>query len=152
MNSFFAKLYLDLQKQIKTAAPEIKWIEQDFGQDSFDQWRPDVAFPAALIDFPQADYSQMGDAHEFGTVKIAIRLLFAPFSQSYEAAPIKVKENALEYFELEHKLIEALHNWQPDSAYCQPLVRNSVVSNNRNDIGLRIRTILFDTAYESYFE
>ena len=150
MRSLFSKLYLDMQTRITEAVPEVKWIEQDFEQESA-EWRPNVQFPAVLIDFPQADFSQLGGANQWGDVRISARLLFAPFSQSYQAAPDEVKEKALEYFEVERKLVAALHNWMPPEGYCQPLVRRSVSSNNRNDIGLRIRALQFDTAAEWWF-
>ena len=151
MDSFFANFYLDLCDRIRTAVPAIEWIEQDFGQDVFDKWRPNVAFPAVLIDFPSAQYSGEGGSRQFGEVTVSIRLLVVPFEQSYDDAPLEVKKGALKYFELEQQIISALHNWCPDGGYCQPLVRSSVSSNNRNDIGLRIRNFLFTTAYEEDF-
>lgn len=151
MNSFFASLYLDLQDRIKESVPTIKWIEQDFGQDAFDKWRPNIDFPAVLIDFPQATYSAEAGLSQLGIAKVNIRLLVAPFSQSYEDAPIEVKEDALQYFELEQELINAIHGWAPDDGYCQPLIREAISSQNRNDIGLRIRSIGFETCYEEDF-
>jgi len=151
MNSFFANFYLDLCKRIRTAVPVIQWIEQDFGQDVFDKWRPNVAFPAVLIDFPSAQYSGEGGLSQFGEVSVSLRLLVSPFSQSYDDAPLEVKKEALQYFEIEQQLVEALHGWTPDGGYCQPMVRSSITSNNRNDIGLRIRNLSFTTAYEEDF-
>lgn len=148
MESFFAQLYLDIQARIKEAVPEIKWIEQDFGQDVFDKWRPNVEFPALLIDFPSAEYSQILGTGQFAEVKIAVRILEAPFTQSYENAPIEVRKDALHFFETEHKVVQALHGWQPNDGYCQSLVRERATSNNRNDIGLRIRELQFSTAYD----
>ncbi len=151
MDSLFAQLFLDLQERIKTELPEIEWVEQDFGQDTFDTWRPNVAFPAVLIDFPSAKYSAMGGASQMGTVTVALRLFVAPFTQSYEGAPIEVKEDALQFFELEQKLVRAIHNWMPNEGYCQPFVRERATSSNRNDIGLRIRELQFTTAYDEEF-
>lgn len=152
MESFYANLYLDIMARIKEEVSEIEWIEQDFGQDVIDKWRPNVSFPAVLIDFPMANYEAMSESDQFGTVSISIRLLVAPFTQSYSDAPVEVINDALDYFDIEHKLVRALHNWQPDNAYCQPLVRDRVSTQNRGDIGLRIRTIEFSTAYTEDFE
>lgn len=152
LNSFFARYYLALQERIREVVPEIVWIEQDFGQDAFDKWRPNVAFPAVLIDFPNARYESESGLSQWATVKVSIRLLVAPFSQSYDDAPIEVKEDALQYFEIEQRLINALHGWCPDEGYCQPLIRESITSDNRNDLGLRIRSIGFETVYEEDFE
>jgi hypothetical protein len=163
MESYFASLYLDLQERIKTEVPEIEWIEQDFGQDAFDKWRPNVAFPAVLIDFPEALYENLAGIGQTATVTVTLRLLVAPFEQSYDDAPIEVKQMALQFFELEQKLIHAIHGWQPRTpspqgemaggeVYTQPLIRTRITSNNRNDIGLRIRELQFTTAYQEYEE
>jgi hypothetical protein len=161
MESYFADLYLHLQERIKTQVPEIEWIEQDFGQDVFDKWRPNVAFPAVLIDFPDASYENLSGSGQTATVAVTLRLLVAPFEQSYEEAPLTVREGALEYFELEHKLIQAIHGWAPSytpplegsgEVYTQPLIRTRLSSNNRNDLGLRIRELQFTTAYQEYEE
>lgn len=151
MKSFFANFYLDLCERIRTAVPEVKWIEQDFGQDVFGKWRLNVAFPAVLIDFPAVRYSAEGGLSQFGEVSVSLRLLVSPFAQSYDGAPLEVKKEALAYFEIEQKLVEVLHGWTPEKEYCQPLVRSSITSNNRNDIGLRVRNLLFTTAYEEDF-
>ncbi|MDR3226063.1 MAG: hypothetical protein LBT56_00125 [Prevotellaceae bacterium] len=152
MDSFFSKLYLDLQERIKSAVPEIEWIEQDFGQDIFDEWRPNVAFPAVLIDFPSTTYSEIGNINQSAQAAIMLRLLFAPFSQSYEDAPIEVRQDALQFFEIENKLVNALQGWTPTGAYCQPLLRRAAASVNNNRIGLRIRNLSFSTAYLEIFE
>lgn len=151
LKSFFARYYLDLCERIRMEVPEIEWIEQDFGQDVFDKWRPNVAFPAVLIDFPSVSYDAEATMSQFAEVTLSVRLLVAPFTQSYDDAPIEVQEDALQYFEIEQKLINALHGWQPEDEYCQPLIRSSVQSHNRNDIGLRIRNLVFTTAYEADF-
>ncbi|MDR2292113.1 MAG: hypothetical protein LBE11_01395 [Prevotellaceae bacterium] len=152
MESFFSKLYLDLQERIKESVAEIEWIEQDFGQDTFDEWRPNVAFPAVLIDFPITTYSEIGNVNQSATATVALRLLFAPFSQSYEDAPLEVREDALQFFEIENKLVNALQGWCPAGSYCQPLLRRTAASNSNNRTGLRIRNLQFDTAFLEIFE
>ena len=150
MDSYFAELYLDIQERIKSEVTEIAWIEQDFGQDVYDKWRPNVAFPAVLIDFTNAEYDNIANEGQTAEVTVTLRLLVAPFEQSYEDAPLEVKQGALEYFELEHKLVRAIHGWSTE--YTQPLIRKRITSHNRNDIGLRIRELQFTTAYQEYEE
>lgn len=150
MDSYFAELYLDIQERIKSEVTEIEWIEQDFGQDAYDKWRPNVAFPAVLIDFTNAEYDNIANEGQTAEVTVTLRLLVAPFEQSYEDAPLEVKQGALEYFELEHKLVRAIHGWSTE--YTQPLIRKRITSHNRNDIGLRIRELQFTTAYQEYEE
>ncbi|MDD4217465.1 MAG: hypothetical protein PHZ24_09045 [Bacteroidales bacterium] len=150
MESFYASLYIDIMERIKAKVPEINWIEQDFGQDVIDKWRPNVLFPALLIDFSNSEYEGESESNQFANVTVRIRLLVAPFTQSYEGAPVEVIEKALNYFDVENNVVRALHNWHP--TYCQPLIRVRASSQNRGDIGLRIRTIDFATSYEEEFE
>lgn len=151
MDSFFSKIFLDLQTRISTAVPEIKWIEFDLGQEQ-SSTRPNIQFPAVLIDFPDASYTEMGNGSQFCNVRISLKLVEETFSQSYNVAPDNVKNKALQFLEREHKLVSVLHGWAPDGGYCQPLIRESVSGLNRGDIGLRIRTLTFTTAHEAYKE
>ncbi|MDR2824856.1 MAG: hypothetical protein LBB41_06635 [Prevotellaceae bacterium] len=152
MNSYFSQLYLDILARIEGLIPDIKWIEQDFGQEANTKWRTAVAFPAALINFPSAQYEGMAMGGQTAVVSVSVRLICATFSQSYNAAPDEVKAAALAYFELEQQLVDALHGWQPGGDYTQPLMRTSAASDNNNNNGLRIRTLTFTTAYEEYLE
>ena len=152
MTSFFSQLYLDLQTRISSQVPAINWIEMDFGQDHSDKWRPNVVFPAVLIDFPSASYSEISGINQIGNITVSLRLLVAPFSQSYEDAPLSVKQNALQFFELEQSLVVAVQGWKPAGNYCQALIRTTSTSNNRNDIGLRIRELQFTTFFKEIFQ
>lgn len=148
MNSFFSKLYLDLSDHIRQAVPEIMWIDMDFGQLERFRYRPGVNFPCVLIDFPQANYSNMAELSQIGDVLVAVRLGFAPFSQTYQEAPQNIREEGLKYFDLEQKLFEAVQGW--NNEYCQPLSRVSAATEQRDndEEGLRVRVLTFSTGYE----
>lgn len=150
MNSFFARFYLDFQEKITKHVPEIRWIEQDMGQDVNQQWRPNVAFPALLVDFSNTDFSGEATLSMFAITTVSLKLIFAPFSQSYHLAPQQIKHEALQYFEIEHKLIGTLQGWQKE--YFQSLLIQNITSDNHNDTGLRIRNITFTTAFELDFD
>lgn len=150
MKSFYARLYLDILDRIKNEVPEIRWTEQDFGQDSYDEYRPAILFPALLIDFPETSYEGLSELDQFARTTISLRLLAAPFTQSYEGAPVEIAEDALGFFEIEQKVVEAIHGWSPD--YCQPLIRERAASDIRNKNGLRVRELTFSTAHEECFE
>jgi hypothetical protein len=152
MKSFFAQAYLAIQDRLtplKAAYPDL-FIEQDFGQEQFEQWRPATGFPAILIDFPECSYSHTGQSSQIAEATISIRILDAPFEQSYEGAPLETKEGAINIFELEAEICALLHGWQPelDPPICQNLMRTRAGSNNRNSIGLRIREITFTTQFD----
>jgi hypothetical protein len=148
MNSFFAKLYLEIQEKIKNEVPEIRFVEQNFGQYGYDDFRAKVTFPAMLLDYPNTSYSALQGDIQLGAATINIVLLFEPYSQSYNLAPEAVKQKALEYYKIEHKVYKALQGWNTD--FCTPLVRTDAKSQNRNEIGLRIRELNFTTEFEDW--
>lgn len=148
MNSFFAKLFLEIQQKIKTDVSEIRFIEQNFGQYGFEDYRAMVSFPALLIDFSNTNYSALQGDIQLAEATVNIVLLFDPFSQSYNLAPEAVKQKALEYYEIEHKVYKALQGWNTE--FCTPLVRTDAKSQNRNEIGLRIRELNFSTEFEDW--
>ena len=150
MDYFFSQIILDLQARIAAELPEINYIDQDLGQlgqIGADE-KPPIAYPAVLIDFPNSDYSNLSGGAQLGAVPISFQLVFAPFSQTWHKAPDLVKKKGLEYLDIEQKLHQALQNWSLD--YFTPLMRTSVKSQNNNDIGLRVRHLMYSTEYEDY--
>lgn len=146
-NSYFGELYLQLSQHIKTQMPNIRWIDQDFGQlEEFDL-RPEVSFPCVLIDFSDAEYEELSSLSQTGTVMISLRLGFAPFSSANQLSPTNVKVKALEYYNLEQQLYEAIQGFETD--FTTPLIRKRAASEKRQD-ALRIRVLNFTTSYEDY--
>jgi hypothetical protein len=148
MNSFFAKLFLEIQQKIKIEVPDIGFVEQNFWQYSFENYKATVSFPALLIDFPSTSYSALQGNIQLNTTVINIVLLFEPFSQSFNLAPEAVKQKTIEYYEIEYKVYKALQGWNTD--FCTPLVIIDAKSQNRNEIGLRIRELNFTTEFEDW--
>jgi len=146
MNSLFAQLYLAVSNQIKQAVPEIKYIDQDLGQLEYYKDRPAVDFPCVLIEFPTASFQEEGQHTQWANVSVQIRLGFEPWSSANADAPPEVKENALEYYELEHKLFMALQHFDADGLI-QPMIRMSAATERREDV-YRVRELIFSTATE----
>jgi hypothetical protein len=145
--NYFGQLYADLSDHIKAQVPEIRWIDQDLGQLETFEYRPEVSFPAVLIDFAATSYSEISELAQIGDVTIVLRLAFAPFSQSHQAAPTAVRDKALAYYALEQKLYNAVQGWQTD--YSGPMIRNGADTERRDDT-LRVRALTFTTSYEDY--
>lgn len=146
MTSLFAQLFLALQEKINTDVPEIKWIDQDIGQLDFYKERPPVVFPCVLIDFGASNYSNLSNSVQWADVQINIRLAFAPFASANSLAPDISKEHALQFFEIENKLFEALQFFTANEAV-QPLIRISAATERRED-PFRVREIIFTTGTE----
>lgn len=149
MTDVYSKIILDIADHIKETVPEIVMVDQYLGQDQT-ELRPSLAYPAVLVDFDRADYSMIGASNQIADSQISIRLFLDNYASSISQTPDPIRQKALEVYDIEKRLVEALHNWQPSEGYIQPLVRISSYSQNRNDIGLRIRNIVFTTSWIEY--
>lgn len=147
--SFLARLLLDIQERIKEMCPEIQWCDQWWGQEQF-AYRPAVAFPAVLVDFPRISYSGEGELSQFAVATVSLRLLFAPFASSAAAAPLPARAQAIQYYDIEARLCAAIHGWTPPGNYCQSLMRQSAATEDRRP-EYRTRVITFDVAFEEDF-
>ncbi|MBR0195266.1 MAG: hypothetical protein IJQ32_03360 [Paludibacteraceae bacterium] len=154
LSSPFAQIMLDMQDRIAAQVPGIRMIDRYIGQDQT-ALKPALDYPAVLIDVENCDYEEAGQGSQFARATFSVKIFHADFSRCIQKSPSKVRENALKDFELEHAVMSALHGWAPTAEvenelhqYAEPLIRTGDRSENRNDIGLRIRTILFTTAWE----
>lgn len=145
MTNYFGELFLQLQTKIKATCPEIRWIDQDFGQLEEFEIRPEVSFPCVLIDFSEANYEEIATLAQIGNITISFRLGFAPFSHSSNITPLDVKQKALDYYRLEQKLYECLQGFETE--FSQGLIRTRAYSEKRQD-ALRVRVLQFTTSYE----
>jgi hypothetical protein len=151
-NSYFGQLFLDLCDYLKTAVPELKWIDQDFGQLELFEDRPTVSFPCCLIDFPMATFSNVSGNAQIGDITVQLRMGFAPFDKSYHLAPDVVRQKALEYYAIEQKVYEKLQGWEKD--YTQPFSRINSGTEQRmsasdlaDKTGIRVRVMNFATGF-----
>jgi hypothetical protein len=151
--SYFGQLFLALSNHIKANVPEIKWIDQDFGQLEQFEYRPAVNFPCVLIDFPMANYSNNSELSQSADITVQLRMGFAPFSQSSTVAPTNSREKALEYYQIEQKIYEAVQGFETE--YTQPMIRINAgteqrlsASDQADSIGLRVRVMNFATQFE----
>ena len=149
---FFGELLIAIQKRIAEKVPEIKYSNIDIGQlEVYTLDSPSVDWPALLIDFPDATYDDLHGYEQSGDFNIVTRLGFNPFSQTSNLQPEEVRRNGLYYFELEQKVVNAMHGWQPlkpdGTPLCQPFSRRRVATERREEDAFRVRAIGFTSAY-----
>jgi len=148
LNSFYAQMLVAIQERLAAQVPELRWIDQDFGQLEIEAERPPVSFPCALIDFTGTQFSQLlMDIELADNCAIGVRIGFAPYSSTTHLTPADSKEKALEYYEIENKVYKALKGWAPDTGICQPLNRMTDATERRED-ALRVRAMMFATSFE----
>ncbi len=120
MNSPFALLFLALQQRIgsiidpDTSDPLFAFVDQDYGQlEHTISGLPSVSFPCALIDIESADFDNAAENIQTATLKISIRVGFAPYSSTSGLTPEEWKLRALAFYEQEQALHLALQGWSP---------------------------------------
>jgi len=145
VQSPFSQLYLSIVERIKTEVPEIKYIDQDLGQMENYDMRPAVAFPCALVDIDEFDFTDIGcNRTQNADGFVIIRLANPQWSSSSGNTTTAVREMGLSYYEVEHKLIQKLHGYAPEGF--NRLMRRKVRTEKRDDL-YRVRIIAFSLNY-----
>ena len=97
-----------IQDKLKGDLPELKYIDQDWGQMDFFP-NPPVKFPCALIDIQSAEYSNKGVFTQQGNLMVVIRVFDIKLSNSSNGAPQNQKDNAKKIWTLLRDINKALH-------------------------------------------
>jgi hypothetical protein len=98
----------NMQDRLTQRVPELKYVDQDWGQMDYFQ-NPPVKFPCALIDIQAAQYTNNGNFVQQGTATVVVRLFDLKLSNSSQAAPNNQKENAKKIWQLIEDVNKALH-------------------------------------------
>lgn len=145
-NSPFANLYLKVMARLLEQVPELRYIDQDMGQLEHYEIRPAVSFPCALIEVDEFDFSEVGSQlRQIGEGFVIIRLGTPAFSPANNLAPAAVREKALDYYNVEEKIYQALHGWNADGF--SKLLRRKSKREERNDT-IKVRVMVFATSFD----
>jgi hypothetical protein len=174
MTSPFAILFLAIQPrlaQITTGSPAVpvfNFIDQDLGQledASKGINRPPVAWPCALIDIDDANYTNMGENVQDAVVNVCLRIGFPPFSSTELNVPAPYRNKALYYYDLEQAVIDTFQGWSATTVIIDDttspvttadlsdtfghFIRVRISKEDRNDL-LRVRCIMFTLGMTDY--
>lgn len=148
MDSPFANIFLAIQERIDTEVPEIKYIDQNFGQLEGYTDRPSVAFPCILTDFEGWTFENLGTLAQKAEGDVVIKLGFASYRNTSNVTTETYRKLALAYYEIEWKLHKALHGWSPGDDL-GTLTRIANLGENR-PMGVRVRTLRYRLGFEDY--
>lgn len=130
-----------IQRKLKIAVPELRWIDQDFGQLELEH--PPVNFPCALIDVPQVNWSNSSRLEQQGETTINIRVAFRVYDRSNMHAPTNLSERAEEHFKVLKKINICLHGTEDTEANYSSLCRTQTIRGK--SIDPRIYTLAYST-------
>lgn len=145
LTSPFALLFTDLIARLTDQVPELRHIDLDWNQLSFQE--PPISYPAAIIDFGDTQYQQM-QGFQKGDVTLTIKLVYRSFTATTSFVPETNRETALQFFELEQKIYEALQAWYGGTGkqLVNAYIRQNATTEKRDD-GLRVRVLTFLGSY-----
>lgn len=149
MDAILANVFLTIQTRLATS-PDLKFIDQDLGQLEIDELgdkMSPVAFPCALFDSIDIKYSDASEGLQLGEAILEVRLALTAYSAAthYYNNPSH-KLNALEYYNVEHRVNKLLHDWSDDT-YFNPLSRISAHTERRKD-NVRVRVLRYSFGFK----
>jgi len=150
MTSLFGNLFLAIQERLQTI-PRLSFIDHEYGQLEYydrENGKPPVTFPCVLIDIDQATFTDNSDNGQLGNCIVILRLGFPPYSATSQNTPQAYKEKALEFYEIETDIHNALQGWCPGDEY-NVLDRKSAMTERREDF-IRVRQIRYSTGFDDY--
>lgn len=145
MNSPFANTFLALQNRITSQVTEVTYVDQDFGQ--LDEATPPVSWPCMLIDFGSFTFTDLGSLVQHADGAVTLTLAFKPTTTSSSGTPVEYIESALQYYDIEWRLQQAIQGWAPGSNY-GALSRTAAATVAKN--GIRVRAITYSLAFQDY--
>lgn len=127
--------------------PELKYIDEDWGQLDDYSDNPPTKFPCALIEVQAAQWRNQGNKTQDGTMNISIRVASIRLSNTNPKAPEAQRLNAANIWVVLEKTYKALHAWRPDEyPDFSSLTRVSSRRIKRDD-GIREFEMVFTTVY-----
>lgn len=144
LQSPFSLLFERILARLVAEVPELRYINQELGQ--LEEDRPPVTYPCALIDMDEFQFSEIGNKpRQLADGFVVLRLAFKTYSSSSNLTTEAVREKALEFYEIEYKIMSKLHNWAPEGF--GRLLRRKATTEKRDD-NKRVRIMPFAVNFE----
>lgn len=102
------KLIEAIQARLEVKIPELKYIDEDWGQMDFYE-NPPVKYPCALIEVQDADYTDDGELRQRGRVMVVVKLYFMRLVNTSNRAPQTQKDEAHKHWQICEKVNQSLH-------------------------------------------
>lgn len=143
LSSPLANLFEKIITRIQAQVAAFRYINLDWNQLDFQQ--PPITYPALLIDFVDTAFAQM-QFYQDGTAIVQLKLVYRSLTDTSNLTQAQYREAALEFFELEQDVYEALQAWYADNLLANAMIRTNAATEKRDD-GLRVRVITFQCTF-----
>ncbi|MBP7174365.1 MAG: hypothetical protein KBA33_09925 [Cloacibacterium sp.] len=129
--------------------PELKYVDENWGQIDYYSPNTPVQWPCCLIDIQSGNFSNIGKdlskkptARQMGQFSIKIIVANLKLSNTSFAAPLSQKNDAWLVFDLVEKIHEKLHGYSP-VINCSKMLRSSFQRTLRDD-GVQEYAIVYE--------
>jgi len=93
--------------------PNIKYLDEDWGQLDYYQVNPPVKFPCMLLELQQANWKNQSQKVQDGELLISIRVADLKLSNTNPKAPAGQQAKAAAVWLILENIHKALHGWRP---------------------------------------
>ncbi len=137
------QLLTDIQARLELKVPQLRYIDEDWGQLEYFSPTPPTKWPCALIDLSvPATWSNFGKLGQLGLVQIKLRIADLRISNTSNKAPQFQKDAGFSIFELIELVHKAIHGYSGHSSYSR-LIRTTGPSRIKRDDGVRIYEVIY---------
>lgn len=103
-------LFLSIQKCVADFMPELRIVDEDYGQLNAEEDTYPVAFPCVLIQIEEIDWSDLGGGKQKGNATIRVKLAVDCYDDTHYSSGTAQKVR--ERMQLYRKLHEKLNNFK----------------------------------------
>jgi hypothetical protein len=139
------EIYLALCDRLKETE-SLRWIDFDEGQLSVTGERPPVAYPCCLIDMQYPACRDLDGRAQLVSLNIILKLGFQPRGETHAASPEKIRDRALEIFDVIEEAHRAVQG-ETLNGMVSEIARRRAVKTVRKD-GIQVYTLTYDTTFE----
>lgn len=135
------EILLAIQKHISEQCVFFQHIDFNEGQLDYYGTEIPLKYPACLIEFSDASFSDLSQGLQSGSTTITFQVATQKLTNSSSKAPEQQKRKTLEILEHCKQLHKKIHNWRPLSNSGKLLRRR--MSKQRRDDGILVYTITY---------
>ncbi|WPU98391.1 hypothetical protein SNE26_20405 [Mucilaginibacter sp. cycad4] len=138
-DAILANVFLSVRDRL-AAIPDLQFIGMDTGQLEWGEENASpILFPCVLLGHININYTDNKKSIQQGDAELELLLAMATPGPGQSS---EVESTVTDYFNLEHKINQALHGWC-DQQYFNPMSRIRAKNKRRKRTDVRIRALRF---------
>ena len=102
-----------IMARLDATEPNLKYMDEDWGQLDYYQDAPPVKFPCVLLELQGAHWRNQGRLVQDGEISISLRVADLKLSNTSYRAPVNQKAKAAAIWVILENIHKALHGWRP---------------------------------------